>query len=272
LRLAVGAARGKLVRQLLTENLVDRPTGRRRRRAAGAGGLPTRWPPGVRPSDFPLVIQARRRMGGVFLFALTVSVLTTLLFGLLPALQATRTNLVGALKNEALSERLRRWQLRDYMVATQMGLSAVLLVCSVLVVRSLQRALEAPIGYNPKGAVTASYDLNIQGYSEARGREFRRRLLDKVRAIPGIESAAVIDWLPLSLSLSSDSRSTLKANPYRSPAMSPDAYSFSVQLRLFPHHADAAPHGPRVRFPRQAGWHASGGSQQSLRRPVAARP
>jgi predicted permease len=230
LRLAVGAGRGSLVRQLLTENLVIAILG-------GAGGALlalwitdalAAWRP---PTDFPLVIGAAPD-GRVFLFALTVSVLTTLLFGLLPALQATRTNLVGALKNEAISERLRRWQLRDYMVATQAGLSALLLVCSVLVVRSLQRALDAPIGYNPKGAVTASFDLNIQGYSVARGREFQRRLLDKVRAIPGIESAAVVDWLPLSLSLSSDSI-YIEGEPIPKPTEVPDAYSFSVSSDYF---------------------------------------
>jgi predicted permease len=190
LRMAVGAARGSLIRQLLTENLLIAILG-------GAGGalLATwitdalaAWRP---PADFPLAIGAAPD-GRVFLFALMVSVLTTLLFGLLPALQATRTNLVGALKNDAISERLRHWQLRDYMVATQVGLSAVLLMCSVLVVRSLQRALDAPIGYNPRGVATASFDLNIQGYSEAQGREFQRRLLDKVRAIPGIETAATL--------------------------------------------------------------------------------
>jgi predicted permease len=230
LRLAVGAARGSLVRQLLTENVVVALLG-------GAGGALlalwitdalAAWRP---PTDFPLVIGAAPD-GRVFLFALTVSVLTTLLFGLLPALQATRTNLVGALKNEAISERLRRWQLRDYMVATKVGLSALLLVCSVLVVRSLQGALDAPIGYNPKGAVTASFDLNIQGYSVARGREFQRRLLDKVRAIPGIESAAVVDWLPLSLSLSSDSI-YIEGEPIPKPTEVPDAYSFSVSSDYF---------------------------------------
>jgi len=168
----------------------------------------------------------------VFLFALMVSALTTLLFGLLPALQATRTNLVGALKNEAISERLRHWQLRDYMVATQVGLSVVLLVCSVLVVRSLQRALDAPIGYNPKSAVTASFDLNIQGYSEARGREFERRLLDKVRTIPGIQSAALIDWLPLSMNISADDI-YIEGEPIPKPADVPSAYSFSVSTDYF---------------------------------------
>ena len=229
-RLAVGASRGKLVRQLLTENLVIALLG-------GAGGALLAWwitdalASWRPPVDFPMVIQATPD-AGVFLFALAVSVVTTLLFGLLPALQATRTNLVGALKNEALSEKLRHWQLRDYMVAAQIGLSAVLLVCSVLVVRSLQRALEAPIGYNPKGVVTASYDLNIQGYSEARGREFRKRLLDQVRAIPGIESAALIDWLPLSLNLSSD-EVYIEGEPIPKPSDAPTAYSFSVSTDYF---------------------------------------
>jgi len=230
LRMAVGAGRGSLVRQLLTENLVIAILG-------GAGGALlavwitdalAAWRP---PADFPLVINAAPD-GRVFLFALTVSVFTTLLFGLLPALQATRTNLIGALKNEAISEKLRHWQLRDYMVATQVGLSAVLLVCSVLVVRSLQRALDAPIGYNPKGAVTASFDLNIQGYSEARGREFQRRLLDKVRAIPGIESAAIIDWLPLSMNFSSDSI-YIDGKPIPKPTDAPNAYSISVSTDYF---------------------------------------
>ena len=230
LRLAVGATRGSLVRQLLTENLVIAILG-------GSGGALLAlwiadalagWRP---PTDIPLVINAAPD-GRVFLFAMMVSVLTTLLFGLLPALQATRTNLVSALKNEAISERLRHWQLRDYMVATQVGLSVVLLVCSVLVVRSLQRALDAPIGYNPKGAVTASFDLNIQGYSEARGREFQRRLLDKVRSIPGIESAAVIDWLPLSLNNSSDAI-YIEGEPIPKPTEAPIACSFSASPDYF---------------------------------------
>jgi predicted permease len=230
LRLAVGAGRGSLVRQLLTENLVIAILG------GAAGALLAVWITDALaawrpPADFPLVIEAAPD-GRVFLFALMVSVLTTLLFGLLPALQATRTNLVAALKNEAISERLRHWQLRDYMVATQVALSAVLLVCSVLVVRSLQRALDAPIGYNARGAVTASFDLNIQGYSEARGREFQRRLLDKVRAISGIESAATVDWLPLSMNFSSDAI-YIDGKPIPKPTDAPLAYSLSVSTDYF---------------------------------------
>jgi len=230
LRLAVGAARRSLVRQLLTENLAIAVLG-------GAGGMLlalwvgdalAAWRP---PTDIPLVIHAAPD-ARVLLFALAVSVLTTLLFGLLPALQATRTNLVSALKNEAISERLRHWQLRDYMVAVQVGLSVVLLVCSVLVVRSLERALDAPIGYNPRGAVTASFDLNIQGYTEARGREFERRFLEKVRALPGMESAALIDWLPLTLNSSSDAI-YVEGQPIPKATEAPISYTFTVSPGYF---------------------------------------
>jgi len=262
LRMAVGAARGSLVRQLLTENLVIAILG-------GAGGALLAlwiadalagWRP---PIDIPLVINAAPD-GRVFLFALLVSVLTTLLFGLLPALQATRTNLVGALKNEAISEKLRHWQLRDYMVATQVGLSALLLVCSVLVVRSLQRALDAPIGYNPKGAVTASFDLNIQGYSEARGREFQRRLLDKVRSIPGIDSAAVINWLPLSLSSSSDAIYAYVDGKYITMRV-PYPMGFhtrGMDGRIDDPNAGWKGRGIWTTHAGQAGWHQEGGKSE----------
>ena len=118
------------------------------------------------------------------------------------------------------------------MVASQVALSVLLLVCSVLVVRSLQRALHAPIGYNPEGAATVSFDLNLQGYNEPRGRAFERRLLEKVRSLPGIESAALIDWLPLSLNSSSDSI-YIEGQPKPKAADAPIAYTFSVSPEYF---------------------------------------
>ncbi len=230
IRLALGAARGRLVRQLLTESMVVALIG-------GAGGaLLARWITsalaGWRPPvDIPILVNVTADYR-VFLFAFFVSLCATLLFGLLPAWQSTKTDLVPALKNEAASEKLRHWRLRDYMVATQVALSALLLVCSVLVIKSLQKAFDAPIGYNPKGAVTVSYDLNIQGYKEPQGREFHRRLLEKVRAIPGIESAAVIDILPLSLN-SSSSSVYIEGKPKPKSADAPIAYSYSVTPEYF---------------------------------------
>src|SRR5204862_1067321 len=96
---------------------------------------------------------------------------------------------------------IRFWHLRDYMVAAQVCLSVLLLFCSVLVVKSLQRSLEAPIGFQPRGVATVSFDLNMQGYDEPQGREFQRRILDKVRQLPGVESAALADNIPLTLTV-----------------------------------------------------------------------
>jgi predicted permease len=230
IRLAIGAGRGRLIRQLLTENMVAALAG-------GAGGaLLTLWITDTlsawRPAmDVPLFANFTVDFR-VFLFALLMSVATTLLFGLLPALQSTKTDLVSALKNEVASERSRRWHVRDYVVASQVGLSVLLLVCSVLVVRSLQRALHAPIGYNPEGAVTVSFDLNIQGYNEARGRAFEHQLLEKVRAVPGIQSAALVDALPLSLASSSNSI-FIEGQPQPKATDAPLAYYYTVSPDYF---------------------------------------
>lgn len=202
IRLALGGDRLRIVRQLLTESLVVALAG-------GLGGVLlaiwvtdglSRWRP---PIDLPLLMNITPDIR-VFLFALLLSVVTTFAFGLLPALQSTRTDLVPALKNGVTSERFRKWTLRDFMVTAQVALSALLLVCSLLVVRSLQRSLHAPIGFNPAGAVTASFDLHLHGYGTERGQAFQKRLIDDIRAMPGVESAALADSIPLSLNFNSD--------------------------------------------------------------------
>jgi predicted permease len=197
IRLALGAARGRLIRQLLTESMLLSILG-------GAAGLVLAkwltsllalWTP---PVDIP-IIPAIGVDFRVMIFAAGVSILTGLLFGLAPALQSTRASLAPALKSEAVAERLRRFQIRDVLVSAQVALSVVLLVGSVLVVRSLQHALSVNIGFEPQGASCVSFDLGLQGYDEAHGREFQRRLMERVRALPGIESAGMINYLPLTL-------------------------------------------------------------------------
>ncbi len=197
IRLALGAGRGVLIRQLLTENLMVALAG-------GAGGaLLALWITGALaawhpPVDIPVTVSAPVDFR-VFLFALAVSVVTALLFGLIPAFQATKTDLVPALKNETSAARFRYWHLRDYMVSAQVCLSVLLLFCSVLVVKSLQRSLDAPIGFQPRGMATVSFDLNMQRYDEPRGRDFQNGVLEKVRQLPGVESAALVNTIPLTM-------------------------------------------------------------------------
>ena len=203
IRLALGAGKWRLVRQLLVESFLLSLFG------AAAGLLLTVWildalaswrPPIDVPISMNFAIDQ-----WVLAFTAGAALLTTLLFGLTPALQSARTDLISALKNAAITFRLRRWQLREVLVASQIALSVVLLVSTVLVVRSLQRALTINIGFNPQGAVAVGFDLGLAGYDEAHGREFQRRLTERVSALPGITSAAFANSLPLSLDQSSTS-------------------------------------------------------------------
>jgi len=220
IRLALGASRYYLMRQLLTESLVLAVAG-------GTAGillafwltdLVNAWTPPIDVPVIPHVVMDVR----VLLFAAAVTFVTGLLFGLVPALQSTRATLAGAMRNDAPSDKLRRVNLRDLLVTAQVALSVVLLIGSVLVVRSLQHALSLRLGFEPNHAAVVSFDVGLQGYNEERGREFQHRLLDKVRSLPGIEAAGLIDGLPLTLNIS-NSPVLVEGKPEMRPADAPMA-------------------------------------------------
>ncbi len=199
--LAIGASRGKLIRQLLTESLLLSLAG------GAAGVLVALWIlKAVAGIHLPLDLPGATELpfdSSVFLFSLFTCVLTTLLFGLAPALQAVRIDLVPALKNQ-VSEKFRRVQMKDLLVGAQVMLSVILLVGTVLVVRSLQRALTIDVGFNPRHAVAVTFDLGMNGYNEERGRAFERRLNDQLANLPGVDSFALANNLPLSLAQSNN--------------------------------------------------------------------
>jgi predicted permease len=225
IRLALGASRGHLIRQLLTESLVLSIAGGTAGilLAVWLTGLVNAWTP---PVDVPIVPHVVIDLR-VMLFAAAVSLFTGLLFGLAPAIQSTRATLAGAMRNDAPSDKLRRVSLRDVLVATQVALSVVLLIGSVLVVRSLQHALSLHLGFEPRHAAALSYDLGLQGYNDDRGREFMRRVLDKVRSTPGIEAAGIINGLPLTLNIS-NSTIFLEGKPEPRPGDAPMANMYSI--------------------------------------------
>ncbi len=203
IRLAIGASRVRLVRQLLTESALLGVTG------GACGLLLAFWlvdtVTSLRPPlDIPLSTELHID-GRVFLFTAIVSLLTGIVFGLLPAMQATKPDLVPALKDETSIGGYRRSWLRSSLVVLQVTLSLVLLVCAGLVLRGLQRAQLLDPGFIPQNAVEMSFDLGLQGYDRARSREFQRQLLDRVRAMPGVEQAGVSNYVPLSLNLSNNS-------------------------------------------------------------------
>jgi predicted permease len=202
IRLALGAGRRDLISQLLTESLLLSLAG-------GAAGvllavwLTDRFAVWRPPVDVPVIPQISVDWH-VVLFTAAASIFTGVLFGLAPALQSVRVDLAPALKNEAISERLRRFSLRDVLVTGQIALSVVLLIGSLLMVRSLQRALTLNLGFEPRGAAVAEFDLRLEGYDTPRGKDFQRRLLERVRNAPGIESAGMATTIPLTLNWNSD--------------------------------------------------------------------
>src|SRR5438477_2389050 len=200
-RLAIGASRQQLVRQLLTESLLISLTG-------GAAGviLAAAINSAVRgirlPSDVTLLFDLRtdwRVLG----FALLLSIATGILFSLIPALQSSKPQLVPALKDESSMGGFRRSRLRNFLVIAQVSLSLVLLISAGLIVRSLAAAQKMRPGFNPENAVALSFDVSLQGYNEERGRAFQKQVLEHARALPQIESAALTDNLPLGLNYNS---------------------------------------------------------------------
>jgi predicted permease len=230
IRLALGASRFRLVRQLVTESVVLSLAG------GAAGLLLASWINGLvnsikLPVDFPLLIDLRLDWR-VLAFTLAVSVLTGVLFSLLPALQSSKPDLVPALKEEGQLAGFQRSRLRNSLVVAQVALSLVLLVCAGLIVRGLQAARSVRPGFNPDHAVELSFDLHMQGYDERRGGAFERELIGRVRQLPGVRSAALTDSMPLSLDFES-STVYAEGQPFKSASELPLAVPFTVGPDFF---------------------------------------
>ena len=200
--LALGASTRQIVRQLVVEALLLASAGGASALllAFWAAGALTAWHP---PLDVPIgvTVGIDARVVG---FAMALTMVTTLASGLLPAWRASRIDLVPSLKDERRVDTLRRWELRDLLVLSQIALSTIVLVVAVLMTRGLQAALHLPIGYNPEGAVTVSFDLRFHGYDRARGSEFQRRLLERLRGLPGFAGVALTNAVPLSIDVSTN--------------------------------------------------------------------
>jgi len=199
IRMSMGASRWRLVRQLLVESLI----------LSFAGGavalLITFWTAGalmtfMPATDIPLslVVQEDRT---VLLATLVISVLTGVIFGILPALRSSSEAPVAVLKEDTgkASGGLRRARLASGLVVAQISLSLLLLVCAGLFIRSVISSQQINPGFNAHNVLTASFDLFTAGYSEASGAEFDRQLVAKLEALPGVQSVALASRVPLGL-------------------------------------------------------------------------
>jgi putative ABC transport system permease protein len=196
-RAALGAQRGALIRQLLTESVLLALAG-------GVLGLGLSWAAtryfatlgnNNLPQGMPIAMDSR-----VLLFMVAISVLTGILFGIFPALQLSKTNVNETLRDEGRGSTggHRRVQLRGLLVVGQVALSLVLLIGAGLLVRSFSRLLRVDPGFDPQNVLTMNVSLPTVKYADAQKQvAFFDELTRRVSALPGVRSAAISAALPL---------------------------------------------------------------------------
>jgi predicted permease len=207
-RLALGAGRLRIVRQLATESALLAMLG------GALGALVAQWVSGWMIAMLP---QSQNDMKARLAFALDwrvvgitlgLSMATAVLFGLAPALQCSKPDLISVLKETPGASsgrgRANRLRLRNVLVTGQIGLTLVLLISAALCLRTLRNAQAINLGFAYENLLTARLDLGRQGYSEEQGRRFYSQVLERARSMPGVESAS----LALSVPLQGNSRGT----------------------------------------------------------------
>jgi len=144
--------------------------------------------------------------GVVFLATILVSIATAAVSGIVPALRASGLSPVSVLKDEALSTSggLSKSRLSSTLVVAQVALSLLLLTCAGLFIRSLLNAQKSDPGFDPNHVLLISFDLDPMGYSDAKGLEFERQLVERVKQLPGVQSATLADFSPLSFTIHSE--------------------------------------------------------------------
>jgi len=194
IRSALGASRGRLVRQTLTESILLSSVG-------GAVGLVIAFwavPPllALKPATLPVRIGVPidwRVLGFTFLLALVTGVV----FGLAPALRSSKLDLVPALKDEAFLAGLSRSRLGSLLVIGQVSICLVLLIGAGLCVRSLINARSIDPGFDTRRTLIAEVDPGSLGYSEAKRKTFYQQMLERLGALPGVSSVSFAGYLPL---------------------------------------------------------------------------
>ena len=199
IRLSVGAGRGRLVKQLLTEGLILSAI-------AAAGGLVVaNWLRDALALLTPPRGGVLLRLPGeldwrVLVLSAGVCLASTLLFALVPAMLTSNIDLAGALRSQSggvVGARSRAW-VRSALVLVQMSLSFVLLVGAGLLIQSLQAVRNASPGFSTQGVLTTGVDLFTAGYDAPRAKTFQDELIDRVQALAGVESAALSRITPFS--------------------------------------------------------------------------
>ena len=198
IRLAIGASRGRLMRQLLTESLVLAALGALAGITFAAAALQLI---AALPLPIPVPVALALHIDGrVLLFTVAVATGAGLVAGLAPALRATRPNLVSDLKGDPVfAQGGRRWTLRDGLVVLQTAVTLVLLVAAGLLTRSILQAQRVDLGFGTRGVATLGTELGLIGYDAGQASRLMERAAERVAAIPGVQSVSRAVRQPLAI-------------------------------------------------------------------------
>jgi predicted permease len=231
LRLALGASRFRVLRQLLTEALLISLLG-------GAVGLwgstvllrgLSVWQPFSR---YPVHIAVAPD-AYVYGVGLLLSLASGFLFGAVPARQVLHSDPYEIVKSGSIVRVGARMTLRDTLVVVQIAICAVLVTSSMVAVRGLARSLHSNYGFDPRNAVLAVTDLAMAGYSGAEMPAMQKRMLDAVNAIPGVQSVGLINEPPLRECCSASTVFTDKTTDLRASNAAADAFLYNVSPEYF---------------------------------------
>jgi predicted permease len=197
IRVAIGASRGRILTQLLTEAMMLALAGGSLGLALALAGRDLMWR--FRPPQLPADGMDLSLDWHVMAFTFIVAIGTGLIFGLAPALQASRPDLVSELKERAGGDlrKGRRFNIRDVLISLQVAVCLIALVGAGLFLISLRNAREMDLGFDTRNLAMLSFDLGALNYDAARAREFERRALEAAQNAPGVKSATLSTTIPL---------------------------------------------------------------------------
>ena len=196
-RIALGATRWRMIRQLLTESILLAFMG------GLAGLLLARWVAmGLMsihlPTDIPIRLFDLQMDWRIFAFSFVAAMLTGLVAGIIPALQTSRTDLAETLKEGGRAGGgAGRHRMRNILVIGQVTVSLLLLACAGFFIRSFQNSARVDMGFRVENTLLVSVDVGLQGYNEQRGQQFYQQLTDRVKTLPGVRAAAISSFIPM---------------------------------------------------------------------------
>ena len=199
-RVALGASRWRMVRQLLTETIVLSVFG------GILGLLFARWAALALlsihiPTDIPIHLFDLRMDWRIFGFTFLAALVTGIVAGLVPSLQASRTDLADTLKAGGRSggSSAGHHVFRNALVVSQVAVSLLLLACAGFFIRSLQNSAHVDMGFRVDHTLMMSMDVGLQGYKEEQGQQFFKQLSERVRSLPGVRDAALAASIPMGM-------------------------------------------------------------------------